>query len=109
MPVLFDQVDRPAVAHHRLHEARPVLIRAIALEVRLRADHTQEHRQVAAGRIAVGADAVGVEVVVPGVGAQPSDGVLGRRNGIITVGLPSRMVSRAFSNCAGSASSKHKS
>ncbi len=87
LPVLVDQVDRPAVADHRLDEARLILMRAIAFAIRVLAGHAQEHREVAAGRIAEGADVVRVEVVVPGVGPQPSDGGLavverGRERGL---------------------------
>ena len=74
--ILVDQVDRPAVADDGLHEAGLVLVRAIPLEAGVLADHAQEHRQVAAGRVAVSTDVVRVEVVLPGVGPQPSHGVL---------------------------------
>ena len=74
--VLVDEIDRPAVVDHRLDEARLTLMRAIACVIRVLAGHPQQHSKVAAGRIAEGADVVRVEVVVPGVGPQPSDGGL---------------------------------
>src|SRR5689334_19823502 len=72
---LVEQIDRATVADNRLYPTRFLTIGNTVFEPGL-LDHAKEQGQVAAGRIAVGADVFRVEIVILGMRSQPTHGTL---------------------------------
>src|SRR5438874_1619560 len=71
VPVLVQEVNRAAVARHRLDQARVVTARAVSLDARAPVRRAEQEGQVAARRVAVSADVVGIDPVFVGMGPQP--------------------------------------
>src|SRR5206468_2275006 len=66
----------PSPCHRRPHAGGAVAVAGGAVEAVARLGHREHAGEVAARREADGADAVGVDAVLAGVGAEPADGGL---------------------------------
>src|SRR5439155_10398371 len=68
------QIDGTRIADNGLDHAGLVLVRSATLQAISLVHHAEKQREMATGRIAIGADTVYVNVILLSMGAQPAHG-----------------------------------